>query len=82
MNQVVPPDDACAAAIAIDVVTDCDCNGEPLSLTLAVKVEELAVDGVPEMTPAEDSANPAGREPEVTDHAYVGVPPVACNDWL
>jgi len=69
MYQVWPPDAGCDAAIAIDVVTDCVWSGDPLSLTVAVKVEPPAAVGVPEMTPVDERESPAGNEPEVTDHA-------------
>jgi hypothetical protein len=38
----------------------------------------LAV-GVPEITPAGESDNPAGKLPALTDHAYPGVPPLAVS---
>jgi hypothetical protein len=45
-----------------------------------VKVDVLAVVavGVPEITPAAESVNPAGRLP-LTDHVYPGVPPLALS---
>jgi hypothetical protein len=38
------------------------------SVTVTVKLDVAAVVGVPEITPAELSANPAGRVPAVTAH--------------
>ena len=35
--------------------------------------------GVPLMTPAVDRVRPAGGVPDVTDHVYCGVPPVAAK---
>jgi hypothetical protein len=37
------------------------------SVTCTVKVEEPAVVGVPEMTPADDRAKPEGRLPDVIE---------------
>ena len=45
-------------------------------------MEVPAALGVPLKTPAEDSVNPAGSVPEVTDQLYGGVPPVAASVWL
>ena len=50
------------------------------SVAVTVKVEVPAAVGVPEITPAVDSDNPAGRLPVVTAHVYGGTPPVAIND--
>jgi hypothetical protein len=36
--------------------------------------------GFPEITPVDDARlSPAGRLPELIDHVYAPVPPVACN---
>ena len=54
----------------------------PPPVTCTVKLDVPAVVGVPLKTPAEDSVNPAGSVPEVTDQLYGGVPPVAASVWL
>ena len=43
------------------------CVGDPLSVTATVNVEVPLAVGVPAITPALDSARPAGRLPETTD---------------
>jgi hypothetical protein len=40
-----------------------------------------AVVGVPLITPAVDGVRPAGSAPDVMDHIYGGVPPVAAKLW-
>ena len=51
-----------------------------LSETCAVNVNCPALLGVPDKFPLlADSVNPPGSDPEVTDHAYGGVPPVAAK---
>jgi hypothetical protein len=64
---------------AIEVESDFVCDGLPLSLTDAVKLKVPLAVGVPEIAPATESVNPAGRLPEVIDHAYGAVPPFACT---
>src|ERR1700685_1236623 len=39
-----------------------------------------AAAGVPEIPPALESASPAGRLPDASDHVYPGVPPLALSD--
>lgn len=52
--------------------------GRLLSLAVTVKLNDPLADGVPEITPvAAVNVNPAGRLPEVIDHVYPGVPPIA-----
>jgi spore coat protein U-like protein len=53
--------------------------GEDESSTLAVKFEEPAVVGVPEITPVAPRLRPVGKVPELTLHVYGGTPPVAAN---
>jgi hypothetical protein len=49
-----------------------------LSVTVVVKVEVPVAVGVPEMVPVVAArVRPAGRLPELIDHVYDGVPPVA-----
>ena len=53
-----------------------------MSLTFAVKLDVPLVVGVPDTTPVVAArVNPAGRLPDVTDHVYAGVPPLACRAW-
>jgi hypothetical protein len=47
------------------------------SVAVIVKVDEPAVLGVPENTPADDRVKPAGSDPVVTENEYGAVPPVA-----
>jgi len=50
------------------------------SVTVTVKVNVPAADGVPEITPVDEfKVNPAGRLPVVTDQVYGVTPPVAAN---
>ena len=67
--QVVPgPDDVAAAATTMEVAADLVWTGEPLSLTVAVKLDVPLVVGVPEMIPVVAAkVSPAGRLPEVID---------------
>jgi hypothetical protein len=59
---------------------DAVCAGLLLSVTVAVKDEVPLADGTPEMVPVDEvSVSPAGRLPEVIDHEYGAVPPVACR---
>ena len=57
-----------AALTVMDSLADAVCAGDPLSFTPTVKVEVPLPVGVPEITPALESANPAGRLPEAIDH--------------
>src|ERR1019366_3734708 len=50
---------------------------ETLSVTLTEKVEVPMAVGVPLITPAPDRFSPLGSEPEVRDHVYGDVPPLA-----
>jgi hypothetical protein len=59
------------AGVALTVIDSCAetvCTGDPLSVTLTVKVEVPLTVGDPEITPALDSDNPTGRLPEASDH--------------
>ena len=47
------------------------------SVTVTVKVNAPLCVGVPLRTPAELKVTPAGNAPEVNDHVYGLVPPVA-----
>jgi hypothetical protein len=49
------------------IVSFCVATVLELSFTCAVNVVEPGVVGVPEIAPAGDNVNPAGREPELTD---------------
>ena len=51
--------DSCAEAVAA---------GDALSATDTVKVDVPLAVGFPEITPALDSVNPAGRLPDAIDH--------------
>jgi hypothetical protein len=67
------------AATVIDSCTDAVCTGNPLSCTPTAKLEVPLAVGVPEITPLGDNVSPAGKLPEITDHVYPGVPPVALS---
>jgi hypothetical protein len=56
---VLTVSDSCAEAVAA---------GDSLSVTDTVKTDVPLVVGVPEITPALDNVNPAGRLPEAIDH--------------
>jgi hypothetical protein len=57
-----------AAFTAIDSCADAVCAGDPLSVTVTVKLDVPVFVGVPEITPPLDIVSPAGRLPDVTDH--------------
>jgi hypothetical protein len=71
--------DRLAAEIVSDSCSETVCTGDPLSLTATVKVAVPVAVGVPEITPAFESVNPAGKLPDASDHVYPGVPPVALS---
>ena len=64
-EEVMVSGDAAVAPIVNPA--DCVCAGDPLSVTLTVKVDALAEVGTPEMVPLEDSESPTGRFPEAID---------------
>ncbi len=55
------------------------CAGDSASVAWTVKDEVALVVGVPEITPALESANPAGSVPLATLHVYGVTPPVAAS---
>ena len=52
----------------IDIAADFAWTGEPLSLTVTVKVDVPPEVGVPEIVPVVESDRPACKLPEVIDH--------------
>ena len=56
------------APIVIERVALCVCTGDALSLTPTVNVDVPAAVGVPEIAPAAESVNPAGRLPDCNVH--------------
>jgi hypothetical protein len=59
-------------------VAEAACVGLPLSVTVAVNVDIPLAIGTPEIVPADDArVRPWGSLPEVIDHTYGAVPPVA-----
>ena len=51
------------------------------SLTCTVKLTVPITVGLPEMVPVEEfKLRPGGSVPELIDHVYAVVPPVACSD--
>src|SRR5262249_1198568 len=52
---------------------------DPLPVTRIVKTKTPAAVAVPLIMPLEDSVRPSGNAPEVRDHVYGVVPPVAVN---
>lgn len=65
-----------------DPLTKIERDAEPEvrleSVTVTVKLADVAVRGVPEMTPADDRLSPAGRLPALTPKLYPDPePPVA-----
>jgi hypothetical protein len=54
-------------------------TGFEVSVTFTVKLNVPLVVGFPEITPEPDSDSPGGRAPDVTDHVYGGVPPLAAR---
>jgi hypothetical protein len=57
-----------AALTVIDSCADAVCAGDALSLTETVNVAVPLVVGVPEICPALERLNPAGRLPDAIDH--------------
>ena len=56
------------------------CAGDPMSLTVTVKLVVPAAVGVPEITPVDAfRVNPAASDPELTDQVSLPVPPVAAS---
>lgn len=60
--------DNVAGVTVIDSCAEAVCTGDPLSFTVTLNVEVPVAVGVPEITPALESARPAGRLPEAMDH--------------
>jgi len=63
--EVIDNDDG---ATVIDSCADAVCTGDPLSFTETVNVAVPLAVGVPEITPALESDNPAGKLPDAIDH--------------
>jgi hypothetical protein len=66
-------------ATTTEAAADADCTGLPLSVTVAVKLVIPLTVGTPVIVPAEASVSPWGSLPEVIDHVYCPVPPVAAK---
>lgn len=65
----------------IEAEADLVCMGLPLSVTVTVKLKVPLAVGVPEIRPVPAARlRPVGRPPEVIDHRYGEVPPVAASD--
>ena len=79
VELVDEPDGAVAVVEAelIARVSVAELYWELLSTTLTVKVELVALVGVPEMVPLLLMVRPGGRLPEKSDHVYVPEPPEA-----
>ena len=58
------------------------CAGDSESVTLTLKDAVPLAVGVPEITPAVESDNPAGKLPAAKDHVSGDTPPVAVRIWL
>jgi hypothetical protein len=56
------------ARTVMDSFADAVSAGDPLSFADTAKVEVPLAVGVPEITPALESARPAGSFPEASDH--------------
>lgn len=68
-------------AITSETEVDALCVGLEESATVAVKLKVPLAAGVPEIRPVLAARlRPAGRLPEVIDHVYGVVPPVARRD--
>jgi hypothetical protein len=69
-------------ATTIESVADLVCAGLPASVTVAVKLNVPLAVGVPEIRPVDEaSERPAGRLPDVIDHEYGVVPPLADREF-
>jgi hypothetical protein len=67
-NEVVEIFSGVAENVIVSLA-DCVCTGLLLSCTLTVKVDEVPLVGVPEISPVEERVSPAGRLPALTDQA-------------
>lgn len=75
---IVRADPACTTVRL--TLADAVCAGEPASLAATTKEKVPFPVGFPEITPVDAARlRPAGRLPELIDHVYAPVPPVACN---
>ena len=54
--------------------------GEPESVTCTVNEDVPAAVGVPEIAPLLERLKPVFNDPDVTDHLYGVVPPLAARD--
>ncbi len=74
-------DDVIASSVGAtttEALAEAVCAGLPLSLAVAVKLDIPLAVGTPEIVPVDDaSVKPWGSFPEVIDHTYGVVPPVA-----
>ena len=69
-------------AVGLITIESDDDTAVTLSASVTWKTSALAVpiaDGVPEITPAEVSVNPAGSAPDFNVHVYGAVPFAAVN---
>jgi len=71
-----------AAAVTTLMLKLAEAAVPVLSFTAAVKGNEPATVGVPEMVPDEDKLMLVGRAPFATDQVYGEVPPLAARLWL
>ncbi len=71
---------AAAATVKLNAFVAVCAVGEVESVTMAVKLKEPAVVGVPEIAPLEaDNVRPAGNAPALMLQLYGVVPPVAAK---
>ena len=69
----------CNGATVIVMLNDCVAVCAAESVTLAVKLKEPVVVGVPEIVPAAERVSPAGKAPELILQLYGVVPPLAAK---
>ena len=66
--------------IVSETATDLVCTGLDASFTVAVNLKVPLAVAFPSTRPLALRIRPVGRLPEVTDHLYGLVPPVAMSD--
>ena len=69
-----------AASVSVSGTVATDGVGNAESVAPRVKANDPDTVGVPYRSPELLSVNPAGIDPEVTDHVYGPMPPVAPNE--
>ena len=71
---------SCEDETVIEADVETDCAGLAESASEIVKLNVPLTVGIPEITPVDATRErPVGNCPDVIDHVYAGVPPLAPN---